>query len=87
MEKVYIRKKSSSWILGKMYHVIAFEKFINSTQDKTDISVSYENNLFQATFYKGENNVHYFIELNQSPTEIMLLEPNKAAFINRVMDV
>lgn len=85
MEKVYIRKQFSSWTLGKPVHIIAFYHFINSNSNKYDISL-YETNLFQATFYKDNNNVHYFIEVDQSPTEIALLDPNKVAFINRIMD-
>lgn len=82
MEKVYIRKQFSYWTLGKPVHIIAYYHFINSNSNK----YLYDTNLFQATFYKDNNNVNYFIEVDQSPTEIALLDPNKVAFINRTMD-
>ena len=87
MESVVLRCDGGLWENGNEYHTKAYYEFIRRNENVSIISVSHENGIFLATFYKKESNSVFYMIENKVQYEITVMEPNKKAYINRIMDM
>ena len=81
-----IRKEGGHWENGNEYHTQAYNEFINRNENVSIITLPREDGVFLATFYKKDSSSVYYMIENKVQYEITVMDPNKKAFINRLMD-
>jgi len=88
MEVCYIRYPGKPWERGKTHHLRALDMY-RSLKDESIISISVphlQGGLFVAHFSTINDSVFHYRDEYNNEVDIMMCTPEKAAYINRIMD-
>ena len=93
-KKCYIRRANSRWEEGKLHHQLALQTYMSHYVDnappgtRPQRAVIYiereQGGQFIAHFSHINQSMCQFIDENANPVDIMMTEPERIAFINRI---
>ena len=92
-KKCYIRRLNSRWEEGKSYHASALQTYLTNYVDvappgarpqRAVICIEGEQGQFIAHFTHINHGMCQFIDEHANPVDIMMSEPERIAFINRI---
>jgi hypothetical protein len=90
MPECYIRRKGQPWTRGNIHHLAALTAYRNregEPGEEVRISVPHQRGGdFVAHFFPINHEMCYYRDEYGNEVEIAMIEPERAAYINRIMD-
>ena len=95
-KKCYIRRAHSQWVEGKSHHRAALQLYMILYADRVqpgikpaEATISTEHasgGQFVAQFSYVDESVYQFVDNYENIVQIMMEEPERVAYINRIME-